>query len=479
MDGRRAKQPVADAFFRPRHGRDLGSECFYFLQGFLATLAVLYPYAGQAFRWFGYDQRVIAWVLLAIVAFASLLKFSIGNARNGLAVLGIALMVLAFLYADWVQRDYAFRVQFDTDYYSGKLTRFFQICLPLFFLGYVVSPSRDRAAFVRGTWWSIFVCGLIGLYVFAWHRSYFLGQTSSIVHSYDRGFSTISLSIVIGMSAILLVEKIPWKGWDFAWLPALVLVEFFAILLVRQRAHLIVLAFFVVARFWGARTKLFSLIALTILLGVGGAMVVENYREYVVPETVRLYWAAAADGIMVETRMDLFSEAVAGIREYPMGQGLGSFSFDHFNKYPHNCVLEAFYELGIFGGLCVGCISLMACCHLPSLFARRGRSRGVPSTWFLNAAVLFVLAHLLKASPLESIGLLAYFMFITPDVRLWGRKAGKRRARRDAGAPGLDQHTFSGRPRTTARLGAWRRLRTVAQPMPGRCAGGVRVMHGR
>jgi len=428
MDGRRARQPVPDVFFRPRSGRDLGSECFYFLQGFLATLAVLYPYAGQAFRWFGYHPRLIASALLALVAFVSLLRFSFNRTRNGLAVLCVALMVIVFLYADWVQRDYAFQVQFDTDYCSGKLARFYQICLPLMVLGYLVSGSRHQAAFVRGTWWSIFACGLIGLCVFAWHRDFFLGQTSASVHSFEGGFCTIALSIVIGLSACLLVDKIPWKRWDFAWLPALAIVEFFVILLMRQRAHLIVLAAFVVARFWVVRARLFSLIAVTILFGLGVLVVIKHYREYVVPETVRLYWAAAADGLMVETRMGLFQQAVEGIRECPMGQGLGSFSFDHFNKYPHNCVLEAFYELGLFGGLCVGAMCVMACCHFFSLFARPGHSGPSPPTWFLCAAVVFLLAHSMKANPLEDIGIFAYFLFISPDVRFWPQKAHKRRA---------------------------------------------------
>ena len=463
MDVRRAKQPVADAFFRPRNGRDLGSECFYFLQGFLATLAVLYPYAGQAFRWFGYHPRVIASALLALVVLVSLVRFSLSKARNGLAVLGLALMVLAFLYADWVQRDYAFRVQFDTEYYGGKLARFYQVCLPLFVLGYLVSASRHQAAFVRGTWWSIFVCGLIGLCVFAWHRDHFLGQTYSMVHSFEGGFSTIALSIVIGLSAILLVDKIPWKRWDFAWLPALALVEFFVILLMRQRAHLIVLAVFVLARFWAVRVKLFSLIAVTILFGVGVAMVVKHYREYVVPETVRLYWVAAADGLMVETRMDLFQQAVEGIREYPMGQGLGSFSFDHFNKYPHNCVLEAFYEMGLFGGLCVGAMCVMAFCRLLALFARPRHSGPSQATWFLHAAVVFLLAHAMKANPLEDIGIFVYFLFIAPDMRLGGKKAGKRRAARwGAYAPSLGRRASPRWPRPRAPVVGPRRLGTPA-----------------
>lgn len=450
MDGPRAKQPMADAFLRPRGRRDLGTEYYYFLLGFLATLAVLYPYAGQAFRWFGYHPRVIASGLLAFVALLSLLRFSLHKARNSLLILCVALMVIAFVYADWVQRDFAFQVQFDTEYYSGKLARFYQICFPLVVLGYLVSGSRHQVAFMRGTWWSIFVCGLIGLYVFTWRRGEFLGQTFAMVHSFGGGFSTIALSIVLGLAAVLLVEKAPWKGWDFAWLPALALAEFFALLLLRQRAHLIMLAVFVLARFWAARVKLLSLIAVTILFAVGVALVVKHYREYVIPETVRLYWAAAADGLMVETRLGLFREAWEGIREYPWGQGLGSFSFDHYNKYPHNCVLEAFYEMGIFGGLCVSAMCVVACCHFFMLFARPKDSGPDPPTWFLHAAVVFLLGHMLKANPLEDIGVFVYFLFIAPDLSLWGKAPSRLRTvngRAHASRPGRSTRPRWPRPK--------------------------------
>ena len=465
MDVRWAKQPVADAFFRPRNGRDVGSECFYFLLGFLATLAVLYPCAGQAFRVFGYHPRVIASVLLGVVALASFTRFSLDRARNGLAALALLLLILAFVYADTVQREYAFRVQLDTEYYSGKLARFYQICLPVFVLGYLVSASRHRPAFVRGTWWSVFVCGLIGLCVLGWHSDYFLGQTSSMVHSFtEEGlFSTIALSIVISLSAILLVERIPWKGRDFAWLALLGLAQLFAILLLRQRAHLIVLTVFVLARFWVGRTKVVSLLAVTIFFGLAITVIVNQYREYLVTETVRLYWTAAADGLMVETRMDLFLEAQAGIREYPMGQGLGSFSFNHFNKYPHNCILEAFYEMGVFGALCVGSICLMALSRLLTLFARQRHAGPGQSAWFLHAAVLFLLAHAMKANPLEDIGIFVYFLFIAPDMRLGGKKAGKRRAARwGAYAPSLGRRASPRWPRPRAPVVGPRRLGTPA-----------------
>ncbi|HUT88506.1 MAG TPA: O-antigen ligase family protein [Thermoguttaceae bacterium] len=432
----------------------MGSECFYFLLGFLATLAVLYPYVGQAFLVFGYHPRVIASVLLGIVALASFTRFSLNKARNGLAALPLLLLILAFVYADTVQREYAFRVQLDTEYYSGKLARFYQICLPLFVLGYLVSASRRQPAFVRGTWWSAFACGLTGLGVLACHSEYFLGQTSSDVHSFtEEGlFSTIAMSVVISLSAILLVERIPWKGWDFAWVPLLGLAQLFAILLLRQRAHLIVLAVFVLARFWAGRTKVVSLLAVTILFGLAIAVIVNQYREYLVTETVRLYWAAAADGLMVETRMDLFREALAGIREYPMGQGLGSFSFNHFNKYPHNCVLEAFYEMGIFGALCMGFMCVMALSRLLTFFARQRHAGPGQSAWFLHAAVLFLLAHAMKANPLENIGVLVYFLFIAPDVRLPGKKS-----------HGLE--AGSG-----ARLSRWRGHGTHRSPRPRRAA---------
>jgi hypothetical protein len=419
--------PVANSFSRLRYGSDAASEWFYFLQGFFATLAVLYPLFGPVFTPFGYHHRIIASTLMGIVAVASFTRFSVGRARNALLASGVLVLALAFLHADPLQREYAFRVQFDVGYYNGKLARMFQIFLPILVFAYLVSASRRQAAFVRGTWWAILVCGLIGISIHASHAEYFLGQTSREVHAFmDEGtFSPASLSIVISLSAILLLERIPWKGQDFAWLTVLGLAQFFAVLLLRQRTHLIMLAVLVLMKFWTERTKLFSLVAVTIAFAIGVDMIVTHYREYVITETVRHYWQAAASGLMFRTRFDLAIQAMEGIRQNALGHGLGSFSLDHFNKYPHNCVLEAFYELGVLGALCVGFMCLTALRHIRGLFARQRNGEVVQSTWFLHAAVVFLLAHVLKSGSLEHIGSFAYFLFIAPEPRPLGKRFGR------------------------------------------------------
>ncbi len=397
-------------------GWDFAPARFYFLQGFFATLAVLYPYFGRAFTTFGYHNRVASSVVIGIVIIASLANFTFKRARNGLAVLTVLLLILAFLYADPLQRSQIFRIDFDTEYYSGKLSRLFQICLPVFLLGYLVSSSCDRLSFVRGTWWAIFASGLIGLGVVACYGEYLLGQTNIMAHDFkeDQHFSTISLSVVISMAMILVLQMMPWKGRDFVWLLLLSLAKFFAILLLRQRAHLIMLASFVLARFWTRRARLVSLTAVAIAFALGLMGVINHYGDLVITETVRDYWRAAAEGHMMESRMELAALAIEGIRDEPMGYGLGAFALHHRARYPHNRLLEASYELGIPGALCVGAICFLAAAHVGSLFVQRLSSSRDRSVWFLHAAVLLLLAHGMKAGSLEGIHILVYFLFIAP-----------------------------------------------------------------
>ncbi len=443
-----------------------------YVLGFLATMAVLYPMAGQSFSLFGYHSRLIASVLIAVASLASMSTFSLSRARNGLALLCVAFVVLAFLYADLLQREAAFRIRFDTEYYNGKLARILQICLPVLVLAYLMSPSRHHAAFLSGTRCCIFVCGLIGLAVFFSYADYYLGQTFSDVAALEQEGThhTCGISIVLSLAAILLLDRFPWKGWSFPCLSLLALVLLLAVLLLRQRAHMIMLAVLVLARFWSARTKLFSLAAVTIAFALVVGWIVGNYREYVLTETVRAYWQGAADGRMVEGRMELALQALEGIRTCPTGLGLGAFSLDHANKYPHNCVLEAFYELGVLGAIVVGSMCLMGLRQLPVLFRKRAASDPGAEGWFVRAVVVFLLAHVLKSGSLEHIGIFVYFLFITPNVFREGEKSRHPR-------PGDSAHAALMGPHAMHRPARLRRpapgmlvppIRTASHPRPRR-----------
>ena len=438
---------------------DPGLARFYFFQGFLATFAVLYPYFGRVLSLFGYHNRVVSATLILIVIVASIPRFSYGRARNGLAALTLALLTIAYLYADPSQRGAIFHIQFETGYYEAKLARLFQIALPVFLLGYVVSSSRSRASFLQGVWWAIFVSGLIGLCILLTYRQFFLGQTVEIGLSFyeEDLFSTIGMSFVLSLATILILDKVPWKGRDFLWLPWLSLVLFFSVLLLRQRAHLIMLCLFVLARFWGKRRKFVSLVAVALVFGVGAGMVIKHYRDLVITETVQLYWNAAADGRMVRSRTDLAAVAIAGIRENPLGHGLGSFRLHHHKAYPHNRFLEAFYELGILGAVCVGWMCVMGVRRLRGLLFARHGPRSTPSVWFLHAAVVFVLGHELKSGSLECISTYVYFLFIAPAAGRLFQPSSPTSVHSVAHPPGM--HRRSARPQPVALLPATERSR--------------------
>jgi hypothetical protein len=315
-------------------------------------------------------------------------------------------------------------MQFEAGYYEGKLARLFQLSVPVFVLGYLVSSSRGRSPFVRGSWWAILVSGLIGLGLLITHRQYFLGQTCEISVSFyeEQLFSPIGLSIVLTLATILVLDMVPWTGRDYLWAPWCGLLMVLSVLLLRQRAHLIVICLLVLAKFWNKRRRLASLAAVAIVFGVAAGMVIKHYRELVITETVQLYWAAAADGRMVRGRTDLAALAIAGIRENTLGHGLGAFDVHHSKPYPHNRFLEAFYELGIGGAVCVGWMCVLGLRGLPGLFAAGHSSRASPSVWFLQAAAVLLLAHELKAGSLECISTYLYFLFIMPPV---ARRAGR------------------------------------------------------
>jgi hypothetical protein len=448
MNHRHAKHPKGNSAHLLLQVSDAGLARYYFFQGFVATFAVLYPFFGRAFDVFGYHNRVVSTVLILIVIVISIPRFSCARARHGLGALVLGLIALAVLYADPVQRGELFHVQFETGYYEGKLARLFQLSVPVFVLGYLVSSSRVRSSFIRGSWWAIFVSGLIGLGILITHRQYFLGQTCEISSSFQEQqlFSTIGLSIVLTLATILVLDTVPWTGRDYLWAPWCGLLMVLSVLLLRQRAHLIVICLLVLARFWNKRRRLASLAAVAIVFGVAVGMVIKHYRELVITETVQLYWAAAADGRMVRGRTDLAALAIAGIRENTLGHGLGAFDVHHCKPYPHNRFLEAFYELGIGGAVCVGWMCVLGLRRLPGLFTAQQSSRASPSLWFLHAAVVFLLAHELKAGSLECISIYIYFLFITPTVSRLGDLRGQTTVPLRAHAPGIHGRSTA-RPR--------------------------------
>lgn len=448
MNHRNAKHPKGNSADLLLRVSDAGLARYYFLQGFVATFAVLYPFFGRAFNVFGYHNRVVSTVLILIVIVISIPRFSHARARHGLGALALGLTAFAVLYADPLQRGEIFHVQFEMGYYEGKLARLFQLSVPVFVLGYLVSSSRVRSSFIRGSWWAIFASGLIGLGVLITHRRYFLGQTCEISLSFhdQQLFSTIGLSVVLTLATILILDMVPWTGRDYFWAPWCGLLLVFSVLLLRQRAHMIVICVLVLTRFWNRRKRFASLAAAAIVFGVAAGMVIKHYRELVITETVQLYWAAAANGRMVRGRTDLAALAIAGIREDPLGHGLGAFDAHHSKPYPHNRFLEAFYELGIGGAVCVAWMCVLGLRRLPGLFTAQHSSRASPSLWFLHAAVVFLLAHELKAGSLECISIYIYFLFITPTVSRLAEPRGRTTVPLRAHVPGMHRRS-TGRPR--------------------------------
>jgi hypothetical protein len=196
------------------------------------------------------------------------------------------------------------------------------------------------------------------------------------------------------------------------------------------------------------------------VFGVGAGMVIRQYHDLVITETVQLYWSAAVDGRMVRSRTDLAALAIAGIRENPWGHGLGSFSLHRYKPYPHNRFLEAFYELGILGAACVGWMCVAGLRHLRGLFFTRHGPKSSPSVWFLHAAVVFLLAHELKAGSLECINIYVYFLFISPAVSRLPEGSIQTSVHSRAHAPGM--HRRSARQRPVALLPA---TRTSREPL--------------
>jgi hypothetical protein len=93
------------------------------------------------------------------------------------------------------------------------------------------------------------------------------------------------------------------------------------------------------------------------------------------------------------------------------GKGLGSYSFkDPYHQYPHNILVETFYELGPLGLLVILCLTLYGL-FLASCLLLRANDPWVVSSAFI---LLTFVGHAMKAGDLGGLG---FYFFVIAWIR--------------------------------------------------------------
>ncbi|MHB9026384.1 MAG: O-antigen ligase family protein [Armatimonadota bacterium] len=274
------------------------------------------------------------------------------------------------------------------------------------------APLTDRLA--RGIRWSLFVMLLIGLIITFINRELYLDVERYGVAELTQTFSITGFPLAIAMAACSLFPA-NMSPRNLLISGVALLFAAVAIVFVRGRMHALLLMLLLGAMVLGPALRLYfwHVLVSVALIGVGVAIYL-----HIVPQLGGSYqyftWLSLES---VGGRLQLFTSAAQGFFAHPFGQGIGSFEgVEVLYNYPHNIILEAAYEMGIFG--------LGAMLAIYALVIRRAwQLWHSPSHRFLAGLLVMVFGYNLKAGDLAAIPfqwVLLYLLVVcTPVAASW------------------------------------------------------------
>jgi hypothetical protein len=386
------------------------------LLGCFSVMSIYWPLFGRSFSLFGIPNRIIGFLLLffVFILMAGDIKWKALN--HFLMACLISLFFCCCAYASWVQFQNIIPSA-GGSYQDTKLGMFLFYGMPPCFLGYIASGYIPNKHFLSGLFKGIIIVSIIALVLLIFNREFFLAANSDTDKAFDQEglFSTISFSLVVSLGAIGMIQHLFIKKRITFIGVAFFLLLSIAVILLRQRAHLIFIGLFFLYTCF--RDKRSIKIGITTLIAIG--LVIFIFKDQILGDTVVRYWEVFFSGDALENRKVLIAVAFSEATNSPFGLGLASYAKNFWMDYPHNILFEAFYELGIFGAIIVIAILTSIIFNLFRMWIKNTK---IPGSYSLIAAlVLFNFLHSMKAGELSSIGLLVFWgMLLSPHNWLRG-----------------------------------------------------------
>lgn len=406
-------EPIETSYAAFIHSRHSAPKAQY-LVGLLASFALLFPLLGRVTILGDIPARVFAVPSMLLCLWMLLIYGLWGNSRHIITGTIVLLVFLVLWHSDSWQYASLLSLSIGSDYYSSKLIRFAIQSIPPIVLFLFVSGLSNSPRFVTG------IChGTIGLSIFAFInlinlRMFFLYADTFTAQDFQdhQYFSTIQFSALITAGCLSVMCTKPKTIMIQVMKFILMACMLIAVVLLRQRAHLIFIAgamLIATALTRGVRFRSFTIM-------IGSVVVVVVAFTMFAGTAVTDYWVRLYYGDGIDIRKELFSTAISeGIRNWE-GHGFGAYSLiDNFFNYPHNIFAEAFYELGIFGATLILFLICYGFAQLPRL-----TDPYIPEMPFHPAVIvwlmLFFLLHSLKAGDFtSSLYYFVCFLIITPS----------------------------------------------------------------
>ncbi len=387
------------------------------LSGLIAGIGILWPYLGRTVD-FGLHARVWGFIALLVAVFLLVIKNDKPwNRENKLDIsLVLIFFVSCSLFATNIQLQELFFPSLSGDYFIRKLSILFYAAILPAILIRVMLFKNNELQFYKWFLIGFVFLSVVAAFVVFGYWDYIYMATNKVSRQLRKlnKISTIGLSLVFSLAYFSILSLRTTRKFFFLFKLPYILLVLFLIFILRQRAHILVIAFatipFVVKN-W--ERKLFVQISIIILFLLIASIYMIDLTQFS-DSKVSKYWSHVFEGRILNTRLPIYQAAWDGFIANPLGQGLGSFVINNPQwSYPHNLILEAFFETGILGGVIVlGMVFQMfkLSIRMFKLYYEDVEKSNLAFSY--GSILLLLLVHQLKAGGIESIGLLLVAWFV-------------------------------------------------------------------
>jgi O-antigen ligase len=348
------------------------------------------------------------WMCLPVAMLGALLRWrgTTASMRQGWPV--VALFVTVLLYA-----GYGLAVDPLSDYGVEKVIRLLTLGGMALVVLWRQAPLTP--ALMRGMRLALAGTCLLAVGVALLRRDLFVDVDAVGMEGLRRAFSLTGFPLVLAISAVWMLptRPTPWAALiGSAALVGMACLE----VLIRGRFHAMTLCALAVLvlvgppwRFWAGRLAA-GLVVAALAVGLYLSVVPRMGGSY---DYLRGLTVGRVGG-----RPLIFREAWEGFVTHPWGQGIGGFARQEPTYgYPHNIVLEAAYELGIAGLVCLVAIYL-------SVGWRACQLWGVLTYRPLGALLFLVFLHMTKAGDLGTMAFHWVFLYRLLVMTPWAGEGG-------------------------------------------------------
>lgn len=336
--------------------------------GLLSGVALLLPYLGHGLISLTMiNMRVISLILIIGIIIhrytllnTKSLSLHYSKRSNLLDTCTLLFIVILFIYHHPEKGFILFSSQVhDPDIYPNiKMGRIVVNLIPVILLSRTIGPLINNLEFKRGLVTGFYVVGLLTLFlVFKNFQS--LISKDYYQYSMERAFSTIGTSLNFLFFMIAADWRMRNAPSNNRWVEVtlVALISICSIFILSQRTAMIVATIILIAILMKIiRKGIFVPIVITmgmVALFTFQYSELESLLEYFPSQLNRMLVILGGEDSSMLGRAKAWEFAFMGFLDNPVGHGLGSFPKYYDALYPHNVLMEALFELGIFGGLIV------------------------------------------------------------------------------------------------------------------------------